>query len=220
MTKSYKAFTARWYQILVWFCYPAAAILGCLSFQNGMFGLVPRFTYSYEMPQALLGNALCVAEIFLDAFCLGGICSKDYVYHELFKGSQKGKKVFSGIIIMDTIRRALLFLFLYIMNVVIYMVRGNEVTGMDFAIAAEYALWTYMLCTAAVFLTRFTMHMAINYATAYGFMVVGMVLQAVLSWIEVSELALAAGFGVVSVVLTILLIKVPVKKLEGSYYDR
>lgn len=220
MTKSYRAFTARWYHILVWFCYPVAAIICCLALQNGVFGLVPRFSYSFEVPQSFLGTGLCVAEIFLDAFCLGGICSKDYVHFELFKSSKNGKKIFKGILVMDTIRRALLFLFLYVTNVAISLMLGKEVVFLDYIYAAEGALWTYMICTAAVLLTRFTMHLAINLATAYGFMLLGMLLQAILTWVTVGEAILATVFGVVSIVLTVLLLMLPMKKLEGSYYDR
>ena len=160
-----------------------------------------------------------MVEIFLDAFFLGGICSGKYRYHDLYKNAPRGKEIFKNIIWMDTLRRALLFLFLYLMNVGISVMLGREVSGEEFLFAVMAALYSYMLCTTAVLLTRFTILLVVNLATAYGFMSIGLVLQAFLTLTEVRVVLLTVIFGTVSVILTVLLIRVPMKKMEDSYYD-
>lgn len=220
MLAVYKAYTARWYHFLVWLCYPVAVLICCASLQTGFFGLHERFAYVYSVPQSVMGMGLCVAEILLDAFCLGGICSKDYSYRELFKVSPRGRKLYRGILVMDILRRAMQFALVYAGNLVIGLCLGQRPEPGEIYGTICSALWTYILCTLTILCTRYAAHLVVTLVTAYIFLMLGLVLQAVLVWCDITGPVALAAFAGGSILLSLLLIRQPIKKMEESYYDK
>lgn len=214
--KAYKAYTPNWYHVLVWVLYPLAAVACCFLMQIGVLGRA----YTFYMPQVILGVALCVVEVFFDAFSFGGICSKDYTFREYFKVSKKGAGIFKQILMMDILRRIMLFLFVFLANLTIGLTLGQEIGWGDLAETCGYLLWNYLLCSMVIYITRFTNQLLLNLGASYCCMLIGTLSQTlVVEWIPVPAAVMILVELVGAIVFSILTVQAPMKKMEGSFYD-
>ena len=214
--KAYKAYTPNWYHVLVWVLYPLAAVACCYLMQAGILGRA----YTFYIPEAILGVALCVVEVFFDAFSFGGICSKEYTFREYFKISKRGAGLFKQILTLDIMRRILLFISIFLANLAIGLALGQEIGWGDLAETCGYLLWNYLLCSMVIFITRYTNQLILCMCGAYFCMVFGALLQTVIVvWIPVPAAVMILVELVGAIVFSILTVQAPMKKMEGSFYD-
>lgn len=222
MFRGYKVFTSVPYRWVVWFVYPVLALLGCAALQTGCFGFVPELNYGFGLPASILCSAIPAVEMIQDYFIFGGIHGKANAHFEYLKSSEQGPKMYRLTLIADQIRRVLTVFIICGGNVGIAALTGvsKETLMKNMAQCVFFATWTLFLACLGTFVGRFSSRLwltvGIAYATNFlgvlGTFLFGIVLSQ--AWIEISITV------VLIVLLWVLSLWLPLRKLERSYYDR
>lgn len=222
MFRSYNSFAPKIYKAVIWAIYPLLAIVCCILVQNGCFGLIAEKGYHYMVSANLLYSCIAIIEVMGDYWLFSGIQSKNANHMDFLKSSKKGRKFFKDALFTDVIRRFTAIAVLSIVNMVIgtclfdYQSGGIE----EILLITAYGLCCYTFSTLAVFISRYGEIWYINLGIAYAGNIVTMIAIALISIIKLPLWIWGLIYCITSIVVTILAVKVAIKKVEDSYYDQ
>jgi len=196
-----------------------------------MFIIVPVALLGLQAASAAIfqGTGISVILLFLvlvetvgDTWFLGGIQEKGSENMDYLKTSPKGMEVLGSTLTVDLARRFLTAVVIYGLSELI--VRGMGATGAGMRGMLLAVLLTYDISVLGIFLARFASLLWLNLLCGYiggiaGFVILlaGTMMKSVSAAVAVPVYAalviLGAGFSVLAV-------KIPMLKMEGSYYDK
>ena len=164
---------------------------------------------------------LVLVEVMADYGFLGGIQEKGSEKIDYLKTSPRGMEVMKSALVMDLVRRFLSHVAIFGLSCLIILIFGpsDEEIGMLGALLFVIFL-TYDLSVLGIFISRFTSYLWVNLLCGYIGAIAGLVIFLVgtegLIPIVLMEIALVAlGVG-----LSVLMVKIAMLKVEGSYYDK
>ncbi len=222
--KSYLAFTSPLYRIAVYLLVPAGMV-GIGLWAGGTFG---------EMGVMFTAVLLPAAEILSDGWFLGGIQNKDAVKLNYLKTSGQGMKMLRTALIVDLIRK--FFTALGTILVCYLFLRAGRAwdeidisfsrVGMigtsaweEGAVLLYFVLFSYLTSVLGTFFSRYSgtlwMSMVIGYG-AMQFASLCMLLLIFLNYIVVIDVF----FCMISLGVSVLAVRVAMKKAEGGSYDQ
>lgn len=216
--KGYLAFTSFGYKMILFAVLPLV-LLGLQFFISAVY-------HGTGLP--LFAAALVLVEILADSWFLGGIQDKNSEKIDYLRTSGKGMRIMKNVLITDAVRRFLSCAGILGLSQAIVWAAAR-VTGIsgENTIAPLSLLFvlllTYTLSALGVFLARFISYLWVNLLYGYIGSIVGLV--ACLIWIALPlPAALAAGavffLAVLAVGISVLMVAIAMRKVEGSYYDK
>lgn len=221
MFRSYRAFVSEFYKVAIWIIYPMIACFGCIIVQTGCFGLLKRSGYHYMAVQGLLCSGIVFVECVADYWLFSGIQSKSVNHMDFLKGSRKGKLFFKNAILSDIMRRAIVILicngFNLAIGILIFKKNLSESGGIELVIL--YSVCCYFFSTLGVFISRFSDIWWLNMSSGYFGSFIFSVLLYFISALESLLWIWIIAFLVFGVVISMMIERVAIKKVEDSYYD-
>lgn len=220
--KSFKVFTGLGYRILLFAVLPLV-LLGLQLFISVVF-------QGTGIP--LFAATLVIVEIMADNWFLGGIQEKNAIKIDYLKTSVRGMKVMKNVLIMDVARRFLSCAgILGLCQAIAQAAAQAAARGISVSDERRIAflplcmtLFTvYFLSALGVFIARFFSYLWVNLLCGYIGWITGLI--ACLTWISLPLPGLMAagilcGLVVLSVGISVLMVKIAMMKVEGSYYDK
>ena len=196
-----------------------------LLYRVVMFMLVPMILifYYYLVRDSIAEAGLIVvmvmlvmAEIVMDVWLLGGIQSKEAEKLDVLKTSGRGLEVMHSALKLDLVRR-----FLTIAGImgICYWLSGIQDRIQLVAVGIYFALIAYIISTLGVLIGRYGGTIWINVAISY-FAALVVVLSQFLPGLKQYAVFYDLGLGVLTIVVSIVAVRIAMKKVEGSYYDK
>lgn len=220
MFRDYKCYLPRIYRWMIWLVYPVLGVLGCAALQTGCFGLIPDMRFHFYIPAMIICSATVVIEVVQDYFILSGSLGKNQSHLDFLKCSERGQEIYKNILLGDMIRRFLTILILNVGNLVIAVMLKTEITGEMITVIAYLMLWNYFLCTVVVFFCRFTSYIWFSIAIAYVANIVNTLCGFIIDYVATGQFWIHGILLVLSVLGMAMTIRIAMKKMEGSYYDK
>lgn len=170
-----------------------------------------------------LAMMLVIVEVMADNWFLGGIQEKNSQKIDYLKTSAKGMQIVKNVLVMDVARRFLSLAGICGLSqgVACVIVSGEGTIGLLPLLMVLFTI--YALSALGVFIARFFSYLWVNMLCGYIGSILGLV--ASLAWITLPlPTVLAAGILlcllVLSVGISVLMVKIAMMKMEGSYYDK
>lgn len=204
--KNYLVLTSPIYRLAVFLLMPIVTI--------GVYRLLQDATMALGLVMVMA--LLLMAEIFFDTWLFGGIQSKDAEKLDYLKTSPRGMQMMRDALCLDIVRR---FLSTVAIFGICYLIGGEAVLSVGPTILIYHALVTYTISVLGVFIARFECNMWINMVIGYVGLIVA-VLSLSMAGLFGYVLVWVISYAVLAVLVSILAVKVAVKKVEGSYYDK
>ncbi len=158
------------------------------------------------------------AEIVTDSFFLGGIQEKDAEGLDYLRSSSRGMGVLRGTLIVDVIRRFFTIALVLGLCCVMKWFRLGEVGVMDDFIFP--LLLCYSLSVFGILITRFRMYHWVNLVVGYGASMISIMFLYLVTRDGFGVLRGSAVFAVLSVLFSVVAVKLAMKRVEGGYYDK
>ena len=214
MIRSYLIFTSFWYRVI-------------------LFAVLPVLLLGLQAVVAVRTGGTCIpvfvpivigAEVLADYLFLGGIQEKGSEKLDYLKTSPRGMRVMRSVLIVDQVRRiiycALLFGLAQGMSLLLGL-RESVAELMNLPTFVFAVLLTYDLSLLGIFVSRFSSLLWLNLLCAYVGMVIGIVVfLAVGMGAPVLAAPLCIALGIFGIGFSVLGVKIPMLKVEGSYYDK
>lgn len=207
--RSFMVFTTPEYRVLAFVIAPVIGIV---------FGhLVAAF---FGIPgYVVTGFLLIPLELILDYLIFGGICAKEVTHLEYLKGSTKGEVIIKRALIGGMIRMLLTMGLIFIGNQISFQILYPEQKLEMNAVVmlATLLLLSYAVMMAGVMIGRFFDSLQVYYVLS----LVAMAAEG-LMFIFLSEYRMPAILTAVVLVvgLTTLSVKIALKHVKESYYDK
>lgn len=213
MIRSYSVFTLFWYRVILFAALPVI-LLGLQAVAAVKSGgtLILLFV-----------PTLVFAEVVADNWFLGGIQEKGSEKIDYLKASPKGMRVMRSVLILDQVRRFIFCVLLFGLSQAMNLFLGaNEIAAelLKLQTLALAVLLTYDLSMLGIFLSRFASFLWLNLLCAYIGAIAGFVIF--LAGAEIPAVVaapLCIALTVLGVGFSVLAVKIPMLKVEGSYYD-
>ncbi|MBE5962096.1 MAG: hypothetical protein E7256_12085 [Lachnospiraceae bacterium] len=159
-------------------------------------------------------------EIMSDNWLFGGICSKDAQSMNYLKSSKKGMQVLKDGLVVN-LARCLLNSSLWICIGFFYTKSQNPeaftlTTWQTVCFLGASILFTYSLCVAGITISRFFSNYWINMLISYAAMI--LLVLAMLFSLDATYLVFIAL--VLAILVSILSLRIVLKKMKESYYDK
>lgn len=222
MFRSYRAFATNFYKFFICVIYPVFAIFCCVLVQSGCFGLLNKSGYHFLVPASMLGSCMIFVECMADYWLFCGIQSKSANHMNFLKSSRKGIAFFKNALLGDVLRRFLVIVGCSIINAIIgvYVFKYDLGGTYGICLVAVYAFYSYFLSTLAVFVCRFGTIWYFNMGVGY----LGSSITAILTLLISRDLlpiwVWVLLYLIASIVISIIAVKVAIKKVEDSYHDQ
>ena len=201
--KSYLVFTGFWYRILMFAIMPIALL--ALQILSG-FPAIVMF--------------LIMIEIVADNWFLGGIQEKGAEKIDCLKTSCKGMEIMRSALVFDLIRRLLAATGIFGFSYLAGRFLGAE--GNHWETCLLSIVISFTLSVAGTLISRFESYLWVNMVTAYLAAVIGLIFillsenEAFAPWKGI----LGIAFVILGICVSILAVKVAMKKVKGGYYDK
>ena len=203
--KSYLVFTSFLYR-LVMFLVIHTIILGLLLF----------------LPVAPYMEAAFLAffEIVSDNWLFGGICSKEAASMDYLKSSKKGMQVLTAGLTLDLVRR--FFYSALWMSISFFYARSQNPNAFLFdnvqtvCFLATSILLTYSLSVAGIMISRFFSNYWINTLISYA----AIILLVLIMFFAQGNPYIPFLTLVFSILVSVLSVRLVIKKMKESYYDK
>ena len=210
--KSYLVFTSFRYRIWVFGILPVL-LIGLQFLKIGEWA---------AMRNIVTVMALVMIEVVADNWYLGGIQEKDVEKMDYLKTSPRGMDVMRNALRFDLVRRLLAAA---VVLGVSELAGGGGRERNALGGAGAWLLLTlicYTLSVAATLIARFNSYLWINYLTGYVGMIIALIFYFILRVWTARELMviLAVVFLALAVGISLLAVRIAMKKVEGSYYDK
>ncbi len=207
--KSFFVFTSTGYRILAFLVLPVFGI--ALGHMVAFLLAIPGYfvTIFFIMP----------LELILDYMVFGGICAKEVSHLEYLKGSVRGEWVMKNALVGGMIQMLLVLAVVMLGNHISYqMLFPAQVVGMDaILIPAALLISAYAVTMGMVIVGRFFDSLNVYYILA----VVAAALEgSVLQFLVLYRYPTIVISVMLAVILSIVSVKIALKKIEESYYDK
>lgn len=207
--KSYLVFTSLGYRLILYLAVPLAAA-GISLFWIKTFGFYdPSF----------LVHLLILTEVLADHWFLSGIQEKNAEKLDYLKTSSRGMEVMKSALVLDLARRFLEILLILVLCGLLSLLLG---TGAPEAVNGILlpALAIYAMSVTATFLTRFGSTLQINFLAGYLAAVIGSVCYFPVAFHILPGAPVGFVLAIFSLAVSVLAVKVALKKGKESYYDK
>lgn len=207
--KSYLVFTSRGYRLV-------------------MFALVPLLLAALQafFLKKMEGSAipliimfLTAAEIMGDNWFLGGIQEKNAEKIDYLKTSGRGMKVMENALIMDFVRRFLTAAAIFGICDLLSRLLGGADEFRGLGIWLFSVLTSYSLSALGTLFARFGSYLWINILISYFAAAVGIVCCLLLMF-DVSPWIFSGLLAVLGAGISVLAVKIAMRKVKGGYYDK
>lgn len=219
MLLAYRAFTNKIYRITLLLFIPVLMAFCCFLVQNGCFGVLGE-GYSFRLSESLLIMGIGMTEVFMDLFAFGGIQSGNARHGEYLILSDKGERFLEKTLVIDELRRGLLIVAGFLMNMGIGIAFGDEVVKEDISFMILAMLWTYCISSLCILAARFSTNPWVNVLLAYIVSFFGILLLTLLIRTSLPGWLLGVVLFAVDVLISVLMVKIPVYKVKEKKYDK
>lgn len=209
--KNYWAFTKLGYRLVVFVVLPVVILL---------FGAFCIWTEIPIMVAILMGYLYMLPiDMLTDNWFLGGFYAKNNSSLEYLQSSNRFKTIIRDVVLVDTVRRFILYVGVYIIVLVAGMNHPEQVEG--YKICSFLPMFCFVISQAGILIARhFT---AWNQAYAVG--AVAMIIEAVclVPMMDITEkyIWLVQGVLVVlAIAIGVIVVAYSMKKVRDSYYDK
>lgn len=216
--KAYNSYMSNAYKMVTYIIYPLVIISGIV--------IAYALDCDIVFCVALLSSVCLFAEIVIDYIMFSGILSKSITPLEYIKSSSKGRAYYKKVVIAAEIRRFIYYaIFFGIVFLVGYLYDFDIVKEKEFLkVEVFYIATSYLIMICAIFVARFftsfTIYFFIGYFPSIASSVIFKSISKYLDKYNVDNLFLVSGIEIIlCIVVTIVMIKIIYKKMEGSYYD-
>lgn len=208
--KSYLVFTSFRYRILVFGVLPVL-LIGLQFLPIGEWATLRNIATVMT---------LIMVEAVADYWYLGGIQDKDVEKIDYLKTSPRGMDVMRNALRFDLVRRLL---------AAAAVLGVSELAGgRERDLLGGAGVWLlltlicYTLSVTATLIARFNSYLWINYLTGYVGMIIALIFYFILCVWTAREIMiiLTVVFLALAVGISFLAVRVAMKKVEGSYYDK
>lgn len=207
--KSYQVFTSFGYRMVIYVLMPLLLVAFQLFFLKVMG--------SSGIPAIIM--VLILAEIVADNWFLGGIQEKDAEKIDYLKTSSRGMKVMKSVLVLDFVRRLIAAAGIFgVCNLLSRVVCGED-DFQSMGILLFSVLVSYSLSVLGTFIARFGSYLWTTVLTGYFASVAGLEC-CILVMLGVSVVMLNILFGVLGAGVTVVAVKIAIKKVEEGYYDK
>lgn len=207
--KSYLVFTSLGYRLILYLAVPLAAAgisLGCIK----VFG-------AYDA--SFLVHLLILAEVLADHWFLSGIQEKNAEKLDYLKTSARGMEVMKSALVLDLARRFLELLLILVLCGLLSLLLGTGAPGILEGIVLP-VLTIYVTSVIATVLARFGSTLQINFLAAYLAAVIGSVCYFPVAFHILPAALFCPVLAFLSLVVSVLAVKVAMKKVKEGYYDK
>lgn len=207
--KSYLVFTSLGYRLILYLAVPLAAAgisLGCIK----VFG-------AYDA--SLLVHLLILAEVLADHWFLSGIQEKNAEKLDYLKTSSRGMEVMKNVLVLDLARRFLELLLILVLCGLLSLLLGTGAPGILEGVVLP-VLTIYVTSVIATVLARFGSTLQINFLAAYLAAVIGSVCYFPAAFHILPAALFCPVLAFLSLVVSVLAVKVAMKKVKEGYYDK
>lgn len=211
--RSYLVFTSLLYRIIMFILVPAA-LIGIGIAVGNIFGTGQEMLLVVGV---VVGVSLTMVEIISDTWLFGGIQKKREVNLEYLKTSDRGKKVLQNALIVELVRKFLMAVCITGISIAILIcLKRTELGGVVISLL-YLVLISYFFSVLGTFIARFWDMLWINVLTCYLTGIVQALCLLVPVW---SSIAAVAVLAVLCVSISVAAVKMPLRRMEGSYYDQ
>lgn len=209
---SYLVFTSFRYRIWIFGVLPVLLI-------GSQFLQIGEWTVMRNIATVM---ALIMIETVADSWYLGGIQDKDAEKIDYLKTSPKGMSVMRNALRFDLVRRGLATAAVLGVSELVGRGDGKQHIPHGVGMWLLLTLICYTLSVAATLIARFNSYLWINYLTGYIGMIIALIFYFILCVWTAREvmIVLAVVFLALAVGISVLTVRVAMKKVEGSYYDK
>lgn len=211
--RSYLVFTSLWYKIIMFVVLPLV-LLGIQVFSTIVFRgtAIPVFVM-----------ILIMVEIMADYWFLGGIQEKGSEKIDYLKTSPRGMEVMKSALFIDLVRRFLFHTGIFGLARMITLIlessdRVGELIGFGELLLVIFL--SYTLSVLGIFISRFTSYLWVNLLCGYIGAIAGLVILLVCTSIPAPLVLPNAALVVLGGGISVLIVKIAMLKVEGSYYDK
>lgn len=209
--KNYWAFTKLGYRLVVFVALPAVILL---------LGAFCIWTQIPIMVAMLLGYIyMPVVDIMVDNWFLGGFYAKNNSSLEYLQSSNRFKTMIRDVVLVDTVRRFVLYVGAYIIVLVAGMNHPEQMEG--YRVCSFLPIFCFVISQAGILVSRHFM----TWNQAYAVGAFAMIIEAI-SLVPMINLAekyiwLVQGILVVlAIAIGVIVVAYSMKKVRDSYYDK
>lgn len=211
--RSYLVFTSLWYKIIMFAVLPVVLlgiqVLSAIVFQGTAIHLSVML--------------LIIVEIMADNWFLGGIQEKGSEKIDYLKTSSRGMEIMKNVLVMDLIRR---FCSMGVILGVSWLI--TRIFGTTYEATKLAGFWglllaiflTYTLSVLGIFIARFTSYLWVNLLCSYVGSIAGLVILLVCTSMLIPMVLPDIALVVLGGGISVLIVKIAMLKVEGSYYDK
>lgn len=209
--KNYWAFTKLGYRLVVFVVLPIVILL------LGAFCIWAQIPIMVAM---LLGYIyMPTVDIMVDNWLLGGFYAKNNSSLEYLQSSNRFKTMIRDVVLVDTIRRFILYVGVYVIVLVAEMNHPEQLEG--YRICSFLPMFCFVISQAGVLVARHFMVWNQAYAVGAVLMLVEAVCLAPLVDITEKYTWLVQGvLAVLAIAIGIIVVVYSMKKVRDSYYDK
>lgn len=211
--RSYLVFTSLWYKIIMFAVLPVV-LLGMQIFSAIVF----QGTAIHLSVMVLI-----IVEIMADNWFLGGIQEKGSEKIDYLKTSSRGMEIMKSVLVMDLVRRFLFHGGILGVSWLITRIFGatyeaQKLSGFGGLLLAVFL--TYALSVLGIFIARFTSYLWVNLLCGYIGSIAGLVILLVCTSMLIPMVLPDIALVVLGGGISVLMVKIAMLKVEGSYYDK
>lgn len=207
--KGYLVFTPLIYRLLIYALLPLLLAVLQFIFLKVMGGsAVP-----------IIVMLLIFAEIMADNWFLGGIQEKNAEKIDYLKTSSRGMEVMENALVMDLVRRFLSAAVIFGVCNLLGRLLGGEEDFQSGGVLLFSILVSYSLSVLGTLIARFGSYCWITYIVGYFAAAVGLLFCIFLTY-GASIMLFNTIFAVLAIIVSILAVKIAMKRVEGGYYDK
>lgn len=207
--KSYLVFTSVLYRLLLFVLVPLAIII------------VQALLRTEDLLLMTIINAMIypVVEVVLDYWVFGGIAVKGGTQLEYIKSSKRGVGVIGTALGVDMARQFFTTILLFVANIVILMCQGGtfELNAKQIAMNLLMVVFTYFLIVTELTIVRHLDSLQLNLIISC---FAPLVLFGVMVLAMLNVYVMLAVLVALSMVSSILGVKLILKRVKESYYDK
>jgi len=206
--KNYMVFTSLPYRILILVVFPLLLI--GLELKNS--------GESFFLTQMIVMLIFVATEVIADNWVFGSVASKKENYLEYLLCSKRGSKVMRAALTVNMLRQLLTGAVFMLLGIVIYYSTDREqyLTGKQMILCLNLVLFGYFMITVQLLIARFLEGPLMSMSVA----IIGM-LAVMLGYYVVARfyLIMLPLLAVLSVIASILSVKIVMKRMEACCYD-
>ncbi len=206
-----------------------------LAYRIVMFGLLPPALIAlYSLAAVIMGDysylllfgmplLIIMVEILADTWMFGGIQGKDAAKMDFLKTSSKGMKLLRNALVMDLVRKLLYLSAVMVICLLVHIAQGTEMFGSSLAkglgVILSLILSSYTVSVLCTLFSRFGTMFWESMIAGYLGLLVESLCESFLAALG-HPLVWCCVYAVLALGVSVLAVKVAMKRVRGGYYDK